>query len=333
MTVRAAWLLPLGQTRQDTRTAPVGTMAPEDAMTSRAGVIAGGQPFTATGVGAMQVQIGVGRAVVQGTAAQGAYPVAVTAPETLSVADGDAQYGRIDTVVLRILDGLYDTSEQTLAAVEIIQGDRSDTPTAPPLPPACLALWDIAVPAGTSAGVGGINWATALTDRRRYTAAYGGIIPRGGPASYPGAYDGQYRDTGTGLERWSAAAAAWQPYPADTGWLDLPLPTGYQRFSSNAYPFQIRKCGTQVHLRGRIVRTAGLIPADGQPLPGLTLPQTYWPTQSPTSYAEVSFGCEVSATSPAGTVRGEISGRGKITAAFQRATSSWLAFGCSWWTD
>ncbi|KEF18386.1 hypothetical protein DF18_22760 [Streptomyces rimosus] len=96
---------------------------------------------------------------------------------------------------------------------------------------------------------------------------------------------------------------------------------------------EIRKCGTQVHLRGRILRTAGLIPADGQPLPGPTLPQTYWPTQSPTSYAEVSFGCEVSATSPAGTVRGEISGRVKITAAFQRASSSWLAFGYTWWTD
>ncbi|MFE6689646.1 hypothetical protein ACFVFQ_24600 [Streptomyces sp. NPDC057743] len=333
MTVRAAWLLPDGQTRADTRLAPLGAMTPTSELASRSGVIAGGDPLTATPVASMQVQIGTGRALVQGTDAQGAYPVAVTAPETLTVADGDAQYPRVDSIVLRVLDPLFDTSEQTAVAVEVIQGTPSATPAAPALPPAALRLWEVTVPAGASAGTGGINWASALADRRRYTAAYGGIIPRGWGLNFPGAYDGQYRDTGTGLERWSASVGAWQPYPADTGWIDLPLPTGYARFSANAYPLQIRRAGAQVHLRGRITRTAGPIPADGQPLPGLTLPAAYRPSQSPTSYAEVLFGCDVSSTYPAGVVRGEISGRGTITAAFQRPVSTWLAFGCSWWTD
>ncbi|MFK0289947.1 hypothetical protein ACIQU6_05575 [Streptomyces sp. NPDC090442] len=333
MTVRAAWLLPDGQTRADTRLAPLGAMAPTSELASRGGVIAGGDPLKATPVASMQVQIGTGRALVQGTDSQGAYPVAVTAPETLTVADGDAQYPRVDSIVLRVLDPLYDTSEQTDVAIEIIQGTPSATPTAPMLPPAALRLWEVTVPAGASAGTGGINWSTALADRRRYTAAYGGIIPRGWGLNFPGAYDGQYRDTGTGLERWSASANTWQIHPADTGWLDLPLPTGYQRFSANAYPFQIRKTGTQVHLRGRITRTAGPIPADGQPLPGLTLPAAYRPSQSPSSYVEVTFGCDVSSTYPIGVVRGEISGRGTISAAFQRPVSTWLAFGCSWWTD
>ncbi len=209
MTVRSAWLLagpPAGQTRTDTRLAPVGTMQPEGAMTSRSGVIAGGAPLDATGAGAMRVQISTGRALVQGTAVQGAYPVAVTVPEQLAVDDGHAQFARVDTVVLRILDGLFDTSGQTLARLEIIKGKETATPAAPPLPPAALPLWDIAVPAGTSAGTGGINWSRALTDRRVYTAAYGGITPPGGSMATPGAYAGQYRDNGRVLERWNGAA-------------------------------------------------------------------------------------------------------------------------------
>ncbi|GAU67690.1 hypothetical protein SSP35_05_02570 [Streptomyces sp. NBRC 110611] len=202
MTVRAAWLLPTGQTREDTRLAPVGPMTPEGELRSRDGVIAGGDPLKAAGVASMQVQISTGRALVQGTDAQGAYPIAVTAPETLTLADGDAQHPRVDSVVLRVLDPLYDTSDQPVATLEIVQGAPSATPAPPRLPGACLRLWDITVPAGASAGVGGINWASALADRRRYTAAAGGIIPRGWGLSFPGAYPGQYRDNGTGLDRW-----------------------------------------------------------------------------------------------------------------------------------
>ncbi|WP_369377666.1 hypothetical protein [Streptomyces sp. cg36] len=206
MTVRSAWLLtaPGGQTREDTRITPLGTMAPEGELLTRDGVIAGGNPLRASGASAMAVQIGTGRAVVQGTLAQGAYPVAVTAPETLPIGAGHAQFTRIDSVVLKVYDGLYDTSGQTLARVEVIVGDANATPAPPPLPPATLRLWDITVPAGTSAGTGGINWATALTDRRRYTTSHGGITPPGGPST-PGAYVGQYRDAGR-LERWDGTA-------------------------------------------------------------------------------------------------------------------------------
>ncbi|MBC9714082.1 hypothetical protein H9Y04_16075 [Streptomyces sp. TRM66268-LWL] len=211
MTVRAAWLLPTGQTREDTRLAPVGTYAAETSMRTRDGVIPGGSPFAATSAGAMDLQIGVGRAVVQGTYSQGAYPVANDAPLVLTFADGDAQFARIDSVVIRVLDQLFDTEGQNLARIEIIQGPRSATPTAPTLPPACLRLWDVTVPAGASAGVGGINWGSALADRRRYTTGPGGIIPKGYD-TFNGAYDGQYRDTGAVLERWNATAQAWQTY-------------------------------------------------------------------------------------------------------------------------
>ncbi|WHM36320.1 hypothetical protein [Streptomyces sp. BPTC-684] len=205
MTVRAAWLLtgpPSGQTRTDTRLAPVGTMQSEGPLTSRSGVIAGGTPLEATGAGSMRVQISTGRAIVQGTSVQGAYPVAVTAPEVLVITDGHAQFDRIDTVVLRIYDQLFDISGQTLAQLEVLRGEANATPSAPPVPTGCLPLWDIAVPAGTSAGTGGITWNRALTDRRTYTSAYGGITPPGGNLNSPGAYPGQYRDNGRTLQRW-----------------------------------------------------------------------------------------------------------------------------------
>lgn len=185
MTVRAGWLLPAGQTREDTRLVPLGTMAPESAMTSRDGVIAGGTALAATGAGAMQVQIGVGRALVQGTDAQGAYPVSVTAPETLTIGDGHAQYGRIDAVVLRVNDSLYDTSGQTVARVEIVRGAETATPTPPTLPrPPCGSGKSQSRPAHPPVRVGSpgrvLSPTAAATPRR--TA---GSSPAGGACRFP----------------------------------------------------------------------------------------------------------------------------------------------------
>ncbi|MEV6395596.1 hypothetical protein AB0M39_12590 [Streptomyces sp. NPDC051907] len=269
MTVRAGWLLPNGQTREDTRLVPLGVMSPDAAMTTRDGVIAGGTALAATGVGAMQVQIAVGRALVQGTEAQGAYPVAVTAPETLTVADGNAQHGRIDAVVLRVYDELYDNGDKTLARVEIVQGAPNATPTPPALPPAALGLWEITVPAGVSAGTGGITWGSALADRRRYTSAYGGIIPRGWGLSFPGAYVGQYRDNGTGLDRWDGAA--WQTLAPVVEWTAPALATGYTNGGNSQGPLRYRRImlGGVPHLqwRGGVAWTANAAPPNsGQPL-------------------------------------------------------------------
>ncbi|MGW7514778.1 hypothetical protein ACWGJ2_04220 [Streptomyces sp. NPDC054796] len=238
MTVRAAWLLPQGQTREDTRVTPVGTMVPEGPLTTRGGVIPGGAPLAATPAGAMAVQIGVGRATVQGTTAQGPYPVVVDAPETLTLGDGDA-LDRIDTVIVRIYDGMYDVEGQTLAAIEVVRGTAAGAPSAPVLPPASLPLWDVRVRAGASAATGGIAWASALTDRRRWTVAVGGIVPRGGPSTWAGAYDGQYRDNGGVLERWSSETGAWVTYrppelPAQTTESGFSTATGWTLNDFNA---------------------------------------------------------------------------------------------------
>ncbi|MEU7602218.1 hypothetical protein [Streptomyces sp. NPDC041003] len=269
MTVRAGWLLPAGQTREDTRLVPLGVMAPDGAMTSRDGVIAGGTALAATGVGAMQVQIGVGRALVQGLDAQGAYPVAVTAPETLTIGDGNAQYGRIDAVVLRVYDPQYDNGQQTLARVEIIQGAAAANPTPPTLPNATLRLWEITVPAGISAGTGGITWASALADRRRYTSGYGGIIPRGWGLSFTGSYVGQYRDNGAGLDRWDGST--WQTLDPVIGWTSPTLAAGYTNGGNSQGPLRYRAIllGGIPHLqwRGGVSwATNAAPPASGQPL-------------------------------------------------------------------
>ena len=213
MTIRSSWLTLTGQTRADTRLAPTGTMLASAELTSRSGVIPGGNPFAASGTG-MQVTIGTGRAVIQGGTTQGAYPMVITASESRTIADGHASLARIDSVILRVYDTLFDASGQTAVAMEVIQGTPASSPVAPSLPSTTsLRLWNITVPAGASAG-SPINWGTALSDQRSYTVGIGGIRPGG---AVNGSYDGELREQSGRVERWSSSSSAWVPYPSQLG--------------------------------------------------------------------------------------------------------------------
>ncbi|MEU6377502.1 hypothetical protein [Streptomyces sp. NPDC046909] len=225
MTVTAAWLSPTGQTRQDTRLTLSGLLtinasaAENVPLKSRGGIVPGG--FALTGAtGTMSFTIGTGRAFIQsGRILQGAYPVAVTDPETLTVPDGDAQYARIDLVELAVLDDDYDGTGTTAAVLRLVKGTPAATPVVPNTPNGnALPLYRIAVPAGASAGNGGISWSTAVTNLRYPTAALGGIVPASG---FDGAYAGQYRDTPGTLQRWDGTA--WVSYPKAVGGI---APTG-----------------------------------------------------------------------------------------------------------
>ncbi|MGW7270808.1 hypothetical protein ACWGH5_09835 [Streptomyces sp. NPDC054864] len=214
MTVRSGWLLNRdaqggGQTREDTRVVPTGTTYPQGEMIGRGGVVPGGDPFKLTSSGAMEATVGVGRAVLQGTAAQGAYPVAVTEPEVLTFTDGNAQFPRKDSVVIRVQDTAYDGTGNVRAYVEIMEGTPAASPVAPTADGTAEKLYEVTIPAGTSAGTGGIDWGTAVADRRRFTTGLGGIMAGGWTSGYSGSYPGQYRDNGSVLERWSGTT--WEP--------------------------------------------------------------------------------------------------------------------------
>ncbi|MFD3679914.1 hypothetical protein [Streptomyces sp. NPDC058613] len=224
MNLRSAWLAVTGQTRSDTRVAPLGAFTPVSPVASRSGILPGSSDgklrisgFTMAGTTAMGATVYPGRAIVQGTDSQGAYPVALTQSTALTFADGHGVYGRIDLVVLRVYDNEYDASGRAEAAVEVIRGTPAATPAAPATPALSLPLYTVTVPAGTSAGAGGINWNTALVGLRSATVAVGGILPVTTDTAF-GAYPGQYRDVPGGLERWDGAA--WLPYPARPVWQD-----------------------------------------------------------------------------------------------------------------
>ncbi|MER6527686.1 hypothetical protein [Streptomyces sp. NPDC001508] len=222
MNLRSSWVAETGQTREDTRLTQLGATTPANPLEVRSGILPGSYDglnrlsgFRLEGApGAMTAVVHEGRAVIQAGATQGAYPVTLPEPTALTFADGDAADPRIDLVVLKIYDALYDNSGVTKAALEIVQGAPSATPVPPAAPAICLPIYQVRVAAGISSGKGGINWSTDATDLRTPTVAVGGILPVYGETGN-GAYPGQYRDSGGALQRWDGSA--WVPYPSALG--------------------------------------------------------------------------------------------------------------------
>ncbi|MFD4371491.1 hypothetical protein ACFWPY_07855 [Streptomyces sp. NPDC058527] len=220
MPVRAAWLTNRGdsvggQTRVDTRLAPLGTMTPTRRLATLSGVIPGsnsgtevlsGLALTGT-TGAMTASVAAGRAVVQSTDSAGAYPISLDTAATLVFTDGNAANPRVDLVLLRVYDQAVEGGTRTEAVIEVVEGAAAASPVVPPVPTAAIPLAHVRVAAGASAGTGGIDWGTAVTDRRTGTVAVGGILV--GASTAPGSYPGQYRDGGRNVERWNGTS--WAP--------------------------------------------------------------------------------------------------------------------------
>jgi hypothetical protein len=229
MPVRSGWLSPDGQSREDTRLVSLGALTPTSPVGTRSGVLPGSYTglyrisgFTLTGItGTMTATVSPGRAVVQApdtqsaTGVRGAYPLALTEYVTLAFDAGDAQYGRIDLVVLRVYDDAYDGTGRSEAVVEIVRGTPAATPAAPTAPELSLPLYEVAVQANAAAGANAIAWSTAVTGRRTATVGIGGILPVGTDTA-GGSYPGQYRDLNGQLQRWNGTA--WTDYPVLPTW-------------------------------------------------------------------------------------------------------------------
>ncbi|WP_432155458.1 MULTISPECIES: hypothetical protein [unclassified Streptomyces] len=222
MNLRSSWVAETGQTREDTRLTQLGATTPTNPIQVRSGVLPGSYDglyrlagfWLDGGAGTMTATVHEGRAVIQAESGQGAYPVALAHQTPLTFADGDAQGDRIDLVVLRIYDNVYDASGRTEAALEIVRGEPGANPQAPAPPPIALPIYRVTVRAGAGAGNGGVNWNADVEDLRTPTVAIGGILPAVGETG-GGAYPGQYRDSGGALQRWDGSA--WVPYPSALG--------------------------------------------------------------------------------------------------------------------
>ncbi|MFG2128297.1 hypothetical protein ACGFNV_10900 [Streptomyces sp. NPDC048751] len=221
MNLRSSWLAETGQTREDTRLTQLGATTPTNPLEVRSGILPGsfdGQYrlsgfWMEGGAGTMTAKVHEGRAVVQADSNQGAYPVTLPEPQSLTFVDGEAN-DRIDLVVLKISDKLYDGSAQSTVSLEIVKGKADTNPTPPALPDIAMPIYRVTVRAGISAGKGGINWNNDVTDLRSTTVAIGGILPAYGDTGN-GAYPGQYRDSGGALQRWDGSA--WVSYPSALG--------------------------------------------------------------------------------------------------------------------
>lgn len=103
---------------------------------------------------------------------QGPYTIVVTAAETITFANGDASRNRIDLVVIGV-----EADKPTVGSVRVVQGvyPVSGSPIVPDTPVGTVALWNVPINAGMSAGSGG--WTTSLAVDVRYGyAARGGRI-------------------------------------------------------------------------------------------------------------------------------------------------------------
>lgn len=141
------------------------------AMGARGGVRPGGTQLQVSLAGStITVQPGVACIDPGLTTPQGPYWVALPAAETPGpLAAADATNPRKDIVIARVYDNDEDSSGLRLARSEYIAGTAAASPAEPAVPAGAIRLATIDVPASPGA--------PAVTDRRPFVVAAGGILP------------------------------------------------------------------------------------------------------------------------------------------------------------
>lgn len=188
------------------KTTPEGGVMPGTSSNSRLGV---GQVTPTPG---MQVTVDAGYCVIP---VQGGYAYVGTLPTqaTLDVPVADSSNPRIDLVIARVIDDTTDGGVRTFT-VEILQG----TPALDPSPPDTSGM--IALPLGevrVEANATEIT-TTALTDRRYFTRAAGGvrIAWNDGNRDGSGPGDMRYHLNNETLDVWTGDR--WSPAASTAGW-------------------------------------------------------------------------------------------------------------------
>lgn len=142
----------------------------------RSGVLSGTGGALST-VSAMVARIAPVRLIINNGVSDslGPYLVVSDANVDITFDAGQPSVSRVDRIIARVRDNANDGSGSTAGSIEYLKGQSGGSATA--LPTNSLLLYEVTVPAGASAGGGGINFNTATTDKRVYTTANGGAIP------------------------------------------------------------------------------------------------------------------------------------------------------------
>lgn len=142
----------------------------------RSGVLPGQGGLDLSTVSAMVARVNPGKVLIQNTISSslGPYLLVSDANTDITFDAGEAAVPRVDRIIARAYDNTNDGSGSTLGSIYYLKGTAGGSATA--LPANSVLLYEMTVPAGASAGGGGVNFANAV-DQRAYTAAQGGMFP------------------------------------------------------------------------------------------------------------------------------------------------------------
>lgn len=151
-------------------------MTPAGQLQVRSGVLPGSGGFDLSTVSAMVARVAPGKALIANgvSSSLGPYLLVSDANVDITFDAGEASVARVDRIIARAYDNTNDGSGDTKGDVYYLKGQASGAATA--LPTNSVLLYEMTIPAGASAGSGGVNFGNAV-DQRSYTAAQGGIFP------------------------------------------------------------------------------------------------------------------------------------------------------------
>lgn len=175
MTIRVLAVGNSNTTQTDHRSLIASLSVSDGLVGQRGGLFAASAAANLYSLSSMSTNVGAFRALIPNTLSSGHYLVQSDSNIAVDFAPGEAGVTRTDRIIARVYNDAQDGSGREEAVVEYLKGQSSGSASA--LPANSLLLWEIPVPAGTSAGTGGINFAGTAVDRRVYTTASGGVIP------------------------------------------------------------------------------------------------------------------------------------------------------------